>query len=332
MTQPDSSHASSSSDTSQGVRYVDAGDGDAGQRVDNYLMRLFRTVPKSHVYRVLRTGQVRVNGKRAKPEQRLVAGDRLRIPPLRIEAKPPQERPSLSLQKLITEAIIHEDRDFLVVNKPAGIAVHGGSGLAHGVIEALRLARAELSELELVHRIDRDTSGLLLVAKRRAALRELHASLREREMTKRYLALVNGRWNLGKKRLELPLITNQKQGGERVVRVDPAGQAALSVFSPKEHFGKLATLMEVEIGTGRTHQIRVHAAYAGHPVAGDEKYGNKAGNEVLKAYGLRRMFLHAHSLEFVHPGTKQPFSIKAPLDAELEAVLAKLRESGGKRG
>jgi 23S rRNA pseudouridine955/2504/2580 synthase len=165
---------------------------------------------------------------------------------------------------------------------------------------------------------------LLLVAKRRAALRELHASLREREMTKRYLALVCGRWTLGKKKLELPLVTNQKQGGERVVRVDPAGQSALSIFSPKQHFGRLATLMDVEIGTGRTHQIRVHSAYTGHPVAGDEKYGERASNDAFKAYGLRRMFLHAHSLEFARPGTGEPFTITAPLSPELEAVLKNL--------
>ncbi len=316
----------------KGVSYVEAGEGDVGQRLDNYLMRVLKTIPKSHVYRVLRKGEVRVNGKRAKPETRLVLGDRVRIPPLRIDEKPAQAKPSTSLQQFIGASILHEDKDLLIVNKPAGVAVHGGSGLAFGVIEALRAARPELPELELVHRLDRDTSGVLLIAKRRAALRELHAALREREMIKRYLALVVGRWELGKKRIELPLLTNQKQGGERMVRVHADGQSALSTFVPQQHFGKLATLMAIEIGTGRTHQIRVHAAYAGHPVAGDEKYGNKEGNEALRAYGLRRMFLHAHSLEFARPGTGEKFSITAPLSEELNAVLTSLQAAAKKGG
>jgi 23S rRNA pseudouridine955/2504/2580 synthase len=311
----------------KGVSYVEAGAGEVGQRLDNYLMRVLKTVPKSHVYRVLRKGEVRVNGKRAKPETRLVLGDRVRIPPVRIDDKPVIAQPSNSLQSFITSSILHEDEQLLIVNKPAGVAVHGGSGLAFGVIEALRQSRPELPELELVHRLDRDTSGVLLIAKRRAALRQLHSELREREMTKRYLALVSGRWELGKKRIDLPLLTNQKQGGERMVRVHPDGQSALSTFEPQQHFGKLATLMSIEIGTGRTHQIRVHAAYAGHPVAGDEKYGDKESGDALKAVGLRRMFLHAHSLEFTHPGTGQRFKMEAPLSDELNAVVANLKKT-----
>jgi 23S rRNA pseudouridine955/2504/2580 synthase len=315
----------------KGVSYAEANEGDVGQRLDNYLMRVLKTVPKSHVYRVVRKGEVRVNGKRAKPETRLALGDRVRIPPLHMEDKPVRATPSHSLQQFITDAILFEDRDILIVNKPAGVAVHGGSGLAFGVIEALRAARPELTELELVHRLDRDTSGVLLIAKRRAALRELHAAFREREMTKRYLALVCGRWELGSKRIELPLLTNQKQGGERMVRVHPDGVSALSIFVPQQKFGKLATLMAIEIGTGRTHQIRVHAAYAGHPVAGDEKYGDKSGNEALREYGLKRMFLHAHTLEFARPGTGEPFSITAPLSDELNSVLANLKKVSTKR-
>lgn len=315
----------------KGVSYTEAGAGDVGQRLDNYLMRVLKTVPKSHVYRVLRKGEVRVNGKRAKPETRLVLGDRVRIPPVRLEEKPVMVQPSNSLQSFITSSVLHEDAELLIINKPAGVAVHGGSGLAFGVIEALRAARPDLPELELVHRLDRDTSGVLLIAKRRAALRELHSALREREMTKRYLALVSGRWELGKKKIDLPLLTNQKQGGERMVRVHPEGQSALSTFAPQQHFGKLATLMAIEIGTGRTHQIRVHAAYAGHPVAGDEKYGDKATNDALRAVGLRRMFLHAHSLEFTHPGTGERFSIEAPLSEELTTVLANLQQTTGKK-
>jgi 23S rRNA pseudouridine955/2504/2580 synthase len=192
------------------------------------------------------------------------------------------------------------------------------------VIESLRAARPELTELELVHRLDRETSGCLLIAKRRSVLRALHAMFREREMDKRYLALVCGRWALGTKKLDMPLMTNQKQGGERMVRVHPDGQSAESTFKVLERYGKHATLMEVDLGTGRTHQIRVHAAYAGHAVAGDEKYGDKIANEALKAFGLRRMFLHAHSLTFARPGTGEEFSVSAPLDAELQSVLERL--------
>lgn len=315
----------------KGVSYAEAAEGDAGQRLDNYLLRILKNVPKSHVYRVIRKGEVRINGKRAKPETRLAVGDQVRIPPIHIEQVPARVAPSHSLQQFITGAILHEDKDLLIVNKPPGVAVHGGSGLAFGVIEALRAARSELTELELVHRLDRDTSGVLLIAKRRAALRELHAAFREREMTKRYLALVVGRWELGKKRIDLPLLTNQKQGGERMVRVHPEGMSALSTFVPQQQFGKLATLMAIEIGTGRTHQIRVHAAYAGHPVAGDEKYGNKAGNDQLREYGLKRMFLHAHTLEFARPGTGEPFSITAPLSDELNTVLATLKDATTKK-
>jgi len=307
------------------VSYVVAAAGDAGQRIDNFLLRLFKQVPKSHVYRLLRRGEVRVNGKRAKPELRLAEGDRVRLPPVRVEVAPAVLPPSHSLQAFVEQAVIFEDDDLLVIDKPAGVAVHGGSGLSHGVIEALRAARPTLTELELVHRLDRDTSGCLLIAKRRAVLRKLHAQLREREMDKRYLTLVCGQWGLGTKKLEMPLVTNQKQGGERVVRVHPEGQTAQSTFKPIERFGKHATLMEVSIGTGRTHQIRVHAAYTGHPVAGDDKYGSKEGNEALREFGLRRMFLHAHSLGFVHPGTGKPFTVSAPLSEELQGVVEKLK-------
>lgn len=316
--------SSSDSENRSRVSIVTAGEGDAGQRIDNFLMRQWRDIPKSRVYRLLRKGEVRVNGKRAKPELRLAAGDQVRLPPVRIEADTGAPRPpTKSLQAVIVAAIIYEDADVLVVNKPPGIAVHGGSGLAHGVIEALRTARPELEELELVHRIDRDTSGCLLIAKRRAALRRLHTLFREREMDKRYLALVCGKWTLGTKKIDAPLLTNQKQGGERVVRVHADGQASESTFKPIDQFGAVATLMEVSIGTGRTHQIRVHSAYANHPVAGDEKYGDKAQNTALKEFGLRRMFLHAHSLSFTKPDGEL-FSVSAPLDDELQTVLDNL--------
>ncbi len=309
------------------VSYVEAQEGDDGQRLDNFLLRILGAVPRSLVYRILRTGQVRVNGKRAKPAYRLVAGDRVRLPPLQdtgsrqeaTEAK----APSKSLRDFVTAAVIHEDRDLIVVNKPAGVAVHGGSGVSFGVIEALRAVHPELKELELVHRLDRETSGCLLVAKRRAVLRDLHAQLREREMQKRYLALVAGKWPFGTKTIDLPLKTNLRQGGERVVRVHSEGQSAVTTFKPIEHFGKIATLLDIALGTGRTHQIRVHAAHAGYPVAGDEKYGDRDKDAKLKAYGLSRMFLHAAALTFRRGD--ESFTATAPLPPELQAVLDALR-------
>jgi 23S rRNA pseudouridine955/2504/2580 synthase len=307
------------------VTYVHAGEGDAGQRIDNFLIRVLKDAPRSLVYRILRTGEVRVNGGRAKPDYRLVDGDRIRVPPVRLKPREPAGAPSRSLRELIADSVIHEDRDLLIVNKPAGVSVHGGSGISTGVIETLRILRPELKELELVHRLDRDTSGCLLVAKRRAALRNLHAQLREREMQKHYLALVLGRWPFGTKTIDLPLKTNLKQGGERIVRVHEGGQEAITHFKPIEQFARLATLMDVSIGTGRTHQIRVHAAHCGHPIAGDEKYGDRDADAKLKALGLRRMFLHAHTLSFARPDSAGEFTVAAPLPTELEAVLVQLR-------
>jgi 23S rRNA pseudouridine955/2504/2580 synthase len=312
---------------STGVRYVEAGEGDDGQRIDNFLARTLKDLPRSMIYRILRTGEVRVNGGRAKPETRLKAGDRIRLPPVRLSAKAEPASPSKSLREFVSGAIVFEDRDLIVVNKPAGVAVHGGSGLSFGVIEALRASRPTLTELELVHRLDRETSGCLLIAKRRAVLRELHALLREREMEKRYLALVCGRWPYGEKTIELPLKTNLKQGGERIVKVHAAGQHAVTTFKPVQHFGKVATLLDIAIGTGRTHQIRVHSAHAGHPIAGDDKYGDRERDAKLKPYGLTRMFLHAHSLTFERAGVKKPFTITAPLPAELQAVVDQLAKA-----
>jgi 23S rRNA pseudouridine955/2504/2580 synthase len=304
------------------VRYVEAGEGDDGQRVDNFLIRILKDAPRALIYRILRSGEVRVNSKRVTPAHRIVAGDRIRVPPIRLEPRAQTAGPSQSLKDLLGEAIVFEDRDLIVVNKPAGVAVHGGSGLAFGVIEALRARHPELKELDLVHRLDRDTSGCLLVAKRRAVLRELHAAMREREMEKRYYALVCGRWPFGTKTIDVPLKTNLKQGGERVVKVHADGQEATTTFKPVKHFANLATLLDVTLGTGRTHQIRVHAAHAGHPVAGDEKYGDRDCDARLKACGLKRMFLHAHSLSFKRAG--RPFTISAPLPPELQQVLDQL--------
>jgi 23S rRNA pseudouridine955/2504/2580 synthase len=313
------------------VRYVEAESGDVGQRIDNFLLRTLKDVPRSLIYRIVRKGEVRVNGGRVRPDYKLALGDRVRVPPVRLEPQEPAKAPSKSLRDYIASAIIHEDKDLIVINKPAGVAVHGGSGLAFGVIEALRAQRPELKELELAHRLDRETSGCLLIAKRRPVLRELHAALREREMHKRYLALVSGRWPFGEKTIDLPLKTNQKQGGERIVRVHADGQEATTTFKPARQFGKLATLLEVDLGTGRTHQIRVHSAHAGYPIAGDEKYGDREKDAKLKQYGLTRMFLHAHSLTFQRSGASAPFTVTAPLPEELQTVLDRLQAAGRAR-
>jgi 23S rRNA pseudouridine955/2504/2580 synthase len=316
------------------VQYVEAGAGDAGQRLDNFLIRILKGVPRMHVYRLLRKGEVRVNSKRARPEQRLVAGDRVRLPPVRRSADPATTRPAAAgLKTRVLESIVYEDADVLVVNKPAGLAVHGGSGMSHGLIEALRAARPEAGELDLVHRLDRDTSGCLVVAKHRAALRDLHRQFREGLAEKRYLALLVGRWNLGRKRIELALDTEQRRAGERHVAVRSGGQLAVSTFEPVQFFGTTATLVDVELDTGRTHQIRVHAAYAGHPVAGDDKYGDRERNRVLRELGLTRMFLHSASIGFTRPGTREPLAVSAPLSDDLRAVLDRLAtESPGRRG
>jgi 23S rRNA pseudouridine955/2504/2580 synthase len=311
------------------VTYVEAQEGDVGQRLDNFLHRVLGNVPRSLIYRILRTGEVRVNGRRAKPAQRLAGGDRIRLPPIQLKSRDDADAapktPSRSLREFVAAAVIHEDRDLIVVNKPAGVAVHGGSGVGFGVIEALRAVHPQLKELELVHRLDRETSGCLLVAKRRAILRELHALLRERDMEKRYLALVVGRWPFGTKTIDLPLKTNLKQGGERVVRVHAEGRSAVTTFEPIEHFGKLATLLDVSLGTGRTHQIRVHAAHAGYPIAGDGKYGDRERDAALVPYGLSRMCLHAASLTFTRGQRQESFTVTAPLPQELQSLLERLR-------
>ncbi len=315
------------------VHYLEVGEEEAGQRLDRYLVRHLEGVPRTRIFRIIRKGEVRVNGHRAGPEARLAARDRIRIPPLRLapEDAPPQGRgPSQGLLESVQSAIVHEDERLLVLDKPAGLAVHGGSGISFGVIEALRALRPAES-LELVHRLDRDTSGCLLVARTPAALRTAHALLREGQCEKRYLALLAGKWELGRKRIDAPLRTDTRVGGERTVRVDTSGKESVSDFKPVQFFGKLATLVEVTLLTGRTHQIRVHAAHAGHPVAGDEKYGDPQFNAELRALGLGRMFLHAHSMSFEWPrgGT---FSASAPLPPELSGVLDRLMSEGKPRG
>lgn len=318
------------------VRRVRAGPEDAGQRLDNFLLRVFKGVPRSHVYRLLRRGEVRVNGSRARPEYRLAADDEIRLPPVRpASADPAPRRVPDSLRQVIRGAIVHEDPRLLVLAKPAGIAVHGGSGLAFGVIEVLRADRPG-EELELAHRLDRDTSGCLLVARQRPALRELHALLREGRVEKHYSTLLEGRWVLGRKTIDAPVLTHLRQGGERHVRVHAEGRSAATVFAPRQHYRELATLMDVQLLTGRMHQIRVHAAHAGHPVAGDERYGSRTFNTTMREFGLRRMFLHCAALAFRWPGSEQRFAVTVPLPEDLAAVLARLplgrRDQAGASG
>jgi 23S rRNA pseudouridine955/2504/2580 synthase len=321
------------------VRLVEVDSELAGQRLDQFLTKLLPSVPRSRIYRIVRKGEVRVNGGRSAPETRLQAGDKVRVPPVRLDPEgqaAPRKAPASVLER-IRAAIIKEDDRLIVLDKPAGIAVHGGSGLSYGVIEALRALRPDES-LELVHRLDRDTSGCLLIARKRSALRALHGLLREGQFEKRYLALVKGPWDLGHKRVDVPLRTDTRVGGERTVRVAPGGKSAVSDFRPVQFFGNRATLLEVAIHTGRTHQIRVHAAHAGHPVAGDAKYGDEAFNATMKESGLGRMFLHAHSVSFDWPQGGD-FSASAPLPPDLAAVLDRLgstkvkseRSRGGRR-
>lgn len=308
------------------VLQVSVDENHAGQRLDRALGTLLPGVPRTRIFRLIRKGEVRVNGKRAAPEQRLVTGDMLRVPPVREQSESVtrvaaggRPRVPTALRALIERAIIHEDERLLVLDKPAGVAVHGGSGLSFGVIEALRDLRPD-ETLELAHRLDRDTSGCLLVARKPAALRALHALLRDGEVQKRYLALVAGRWELGHKRVEVPLLTNTRVGGERTVRAAVGGKAALTEFRLIEQVAGRASLLEATLHTGRTHQIRVHAAYCQHPVAGDEKYGDAVFNAELRTLGLTRMFLHAHSCSFQWPGGAE-VNISVPLPAELKGVL-----------
>lgn len=311
---------------------VEVDDDRAGQRIDNFLIGCLKGVPKSRVYRMLRKGEVRVNKGRVKAHYRIQAGDVVRIPPIWQSEPTAVVAPGSRVLERIGQSILMEEKGFLVLNKPSGIAVHGGSGLSYGIIEALRIMRPEAPYLELVHRLDRETSGCLVIAKRRSVLRELHRLLREGGgMEKTYLALVKGHWSGGERRVDAPLLKNTLKSGERVVTVSQEGKSALSLFRPVTHFANNsvdATLVEVSLLTGRTHQIRVHAASIGHPIAGDEKYGDEQFNRDMKQQGLRRLFLHAREIAFSLPegesGHQKSHRISAPLGKELEAVLNKL--------
>lgn len=308
---------------SVGVRYLTVDERGDGQRIDNFLLRELKGIPRTLVYRLLRRGEVRVNKGRAKAGRRLVAGDVVRIPPLRQEQRPEPGRPAQHLVEKIEKSVIYEDNLMLILNKESGLAVHGGSGLSFGVIELLRASRPEEKSLELAHRLDRDTSGCLMLARRRSALRTLQALQREGRVQKRYLALLAGRWEGSRATVKAPLRKNTLRSGERVVTVSRDGKPAHTEFRVVRRFAR-ATLVEAVLKSGRTHQIRVHAAHLGTPILGDPKYGDEAANRAFRKLGLKRLFLHAASLHFPWPECEEPYRFEAPLPPELEQLLEKL--------
>ncbi len=308
-----------------GVNHVRVSPEYAGQRIDNYLLRTLKGVPKSRIYRIVRKGEVRVNRGRIRPDYRLQTGDTIRLPPLCLaEVGRPTRIPDRVTARLAA-TVVYEDGEVLVLNKPAGIAVHRGSGVTFGVIEVLRAMRPTDEYLELAHRLDQGTSGCLVLAKTPAALRSIHSALKSGAMDKRYLALVRGRWERGSREVTAPLRKRALRSGERMVEVSEEGKDAITRFRPVILF-TLASLLEIAIDTGRTHQIRVHTSLVGHPVAGDTKYGDAAFNATMARMGLRRMFLHAHSLDF-SLGTRD-ISVSAPLDDDLKSVLERLEHRG----
>ena len=302
------------------VQYHQTASEKIGQRIDNYLINLLK-IPKSRIYTLLRKGSIRVNKKRIQPNYRLLENDNIRIPPFFNQLASSKNTVIPEYRKAgLLDQILYEDDQLIVLNKPSGFAVHGGSGLNYGVIEALRKARPTERSLELVHRLDKATSGCLMISKRQAVLRYLHEQLREKKIVKTYLALLKGQLTENKV-IELPLKKNQLNSGERIVRVSPeAGQVAKTLFRPKQHFEQ-ATLVLAQPVTGRTHQIRVHANSMGHPIAGDPKYGCTNFNLMLHKKGLNRLFLHAHTLEFYLPSQKKPVFIEAPLSEALSSFI-----------
>lgn len=306
------------------VRYFVVKEDAEGQRVDNFLIARLKGVPKSWVYRVLRRGEVRVNKGRAKPTRKLALGDEVRVPPVR-QAQTDDIPPGDGLKQLVEQSILYEDDLLLVVNKPSGLAVHGGSGVSHGVIETLRALRPQAKYLELAHRLDRDTSGCLMLAKKRTALQQLQRLQLAGKVAKRYQALLCGRWRKGRVTVDAPLIKNTLKSGERVVRVDAAGKSAITHFEVMQRFEGFQ-LVEARLETGRTHQIRVHAQHQGTPIAGDAKYAHDECNRAAGELGLKRLFLHAWKLDMPWEGRPGGYSFEAPLPAELQRILDRLSE------
>ncbi len=307
------------------VTWLEVGDDSAGQRIDNFLLKMCKGVPHSHVYRILRSGEVRVNKGRVKADYRLQLGDQVRVPPVRVAQRQQGEPGAAAPAREFP--VVFEDDAVLVIDKPAGVAVHGGSGVSFGVIEQLRRARPQAKFLELAHRLDRETSGLLIVGKKRSALVRLQDDFREGSMGKRYFALVKGRWLNQTQHIRNPLYKYLIENGERRVRVDPEGKPAHSIVRLVRRWQTgqgYFSLVEVELKTGRTHQIRVHLTNAGFPLLGDDKYGDFALNKELQRLGLKRMFLHAARLEMTHPLTGESMALEAPLPPELSEFLRRL--------
>ncbi|WP_417446486.1 23S rRNA pseudouridine(955/2504/2580) synthase RluC [Kangiella sp.] len=307
------------------VQFVEVQTEEAGQRIDNFLLKKLKGVPKSHIYKMLRKGEVRVNKGRIKAEYKIKEGDSVRLPPVKTTNTTTEVPVNLNIVQDLENAILYEDKRLIVLNKPHGMAVHGGSGMSFGVIEALRALRPEAPFLELVHRLDRDTSGCLLIAKKRSTLRFLHEQLQKKLMSKQYWALVEGKWPAKLKHIDYPLAKNHLKSGERVVRVTENGKPSLTSFSVVKVF-KNFSLVSAEPVTGRTHQIRVHAQQAGHPLVGDPKYGNDEVTEQFKRQGLSgRLFLHAYSLTFKVTPDDKAIKVEAPLPADLQKTLEYLR-------
>jgi 23S rRNA pseudouridine955/2504/2580 synthase len=304
------------------VQWVKISEEHAGQRLDNFLITLLKGVPKTRIYRIIRKGEVRVNKGRIDNKYRLVPGDMVRVPPVRVANRECEVELKPTLKQALQQGILYEDEALIVLNKPSGFAVHGGSGISSGVIEALRILRPDAKFLELAHRLDKDTSGCLLIAKKRTALKALHELFRGDGVKKTYLALLSGQWERKKLLVTVPLLRNTGKGGERVVKVNKAGKYAETSFK-RLHKYKHLTLVEAAPKTGRTHQIRVHAAWLGHPIVGDTRYGDAENNRELKKKGYKRLFLHAEQLQFIHPLSGDVMNFKAPLPQELEKLLLK---------
>lgn len=312
------------------VGHVLVASDDGGQRLDNYLLRVCKGVPKSHIYRIIRSGEVRVNGRRAAVSQRLSPGDEIRVPPLRVAQREDEIVAGAAIKAELP--VVHEDDALLVIDKPCGLAVHGGSGVSFGVIEALRRQRPQARFLELAHRLDRETSGLLLIGKKRSALTALHDMFRDggrngQRADKRYLLLVRGRWLEPLRHVRLPLFKYLTPAGERRVRVAEDGKPAHTTFRLRARWQDFS-LLEAELHTGRTHQIRVHCAHLGFPIVGDEKYGDFELNRLVARDGLKRMFLHAWRMRFPHPASGETMELAAPLPYELDDYLQKLTAKG----
>jgi 23S rRNA pseudouridine955/2504/2580 synthase len=302
------------------VQLVEITEENSDQRLDNFLITCLKGVPKSRIYRIVRKGEVRVNKGRIDVKYRLQPGDIVRIPPVRIAERNEESYVPQGLQAALQHGILFEDEGFLIINKPAGFAVHGGSGVSSGIIEGLRLLRPEAHFLELVHRLDKDTSGCLIIAKKRSALKQLHELFRDNQVHKTYLALLAGQWDRKKLVVTAPLLKNVSKGGERMVVISPSGKEAETLFRRIKILSD-STLVEASPKTGRTHQIRVHAASLGHPIVGDERYGRDEINREFKSRGYKRMFLHAERLKFQHPVTGELLTILAPLPQPLEDLL-----------